>query len=116
MSDIQTKLDSLDALRELSDDTEKQIVGYQNDDNLVALLEKEYPKVSKASTKNILKLVKGKKGTLKVVGDNKKTLENKLLGQCFLNDVNPIDNKGKFVGYAKLKHRISQRKSKLKEE
>jgi hypothetical protein len=61
-----------------------------------------------------LKLVKGKKGSSKVVGDEKKTLENQLYGQCFLNDVNPIDNKGKFVGYAKLRHRISQRKNLLK--
>ena len=75
---------------------------------------REYLKISQSAIKNILKLVKGKKGSSKVVGVEKKTIEKQLYGQCFLNDVNPIDNKGKFVGFAKLKHRISQRKNIIK--
>ena len=90
-TDIQSKLDSLDKLRELCDDTEKKIVGFQNDDKLVSFLETEYPKISKSAIKTILKSVKGKKDSSKVVGDEKKSMENKLMGQCFMNDVNPID-------------------------
>lgn len=113
-TDIQSKLDELDKLKELCDNTEKEIVGYQNDDNLVEFLESEYPKISKTAIKNILKLVKGKKESSKVVGDEKKSMENQLIGKSFMNDVNPMDNKGKFVGYSKLRHRIAQKKNGLK--
>lgn len=114
-TDIQSKLDSLDKLRELCDDTEKKIVGFQNDDKLVSFLETEYPKLSKSAIKTILKSVKGKKDSSKVVGDEKKSMENKLMGQCFMNDVNPIDPKtSKFIGFSKLKHRIAQKKNGLK--
>lgn len=110
-TDLQTKLDSLDKLRELCENTEKSIIGYQDDSNLVKFLENEYPKTSKTVIKNIQKLLKGKKDSSKIVGDEKKTMENQLIAQSFLNDVNPIDNKGKFVGYTKLRHRIAQKKS-----
>jgi hypothetical protein len=113
MSDIQSKLESLDRLKELCDETEKKINGYQNDDNLIQLLELEYPKLSKTSLKKILKEVSGKKESTKVSGEEKKSLENRLKGECFLNDVNPMDNKGKFVGFVKLRHRIAQKKNGL---
>lgn len=65
--------------------------------------------------KNIIKIVKGKKDSSKVTGEEKKTLENQLMGQCFMNDVNPIDPKtSKFIGYSKLKYRIAQRKNLIK--
>ena len=109
--DIQSKLNSLDKLRELCDYTEKQMSGTQNDDNLVKFLETEYPKISKAAIKVILKAVSGKKDSSKLSGDEKKTLENQLIGNCYINDVNPMDTKtGKFVGFTKLKHKIAQRK------
>ncbi|MCX6076458.1 MAG: hypothetical protein NTW78_06165 [Campylobacterales bacterium] len=113
--DIQSKLDSLDKLKELCDYTEKQMSGEQNDDNLVKFLETEYPKISKAVVKVILKSVSGKKDSSKLSADEKKTLENQLIGNCYINDVNPMDTKtGKFVGFTKLKHKIAQRKLSVK--
>lgn len=110
-TDLQTKLNNLDKLRDLCENTEKNIVGYQDDNNLIEFIENEYPKASKTVIKNIQKMLKGKKDSSKIIGDEKKMIENQLIAESFLNDVNPIDNKGKFVGYTKLKHRIAQKKN-----
>ena len=112
--DLKEKFEALDNLKELCDETEKQITGSQNDDNLIEFLKDEYPKLSKLAIQKILRLVKGKKESSKVSGSEKKSLENQLIGQSFINDVNPMNDKGKFVGYSTLKHRISQKKSNLK--
>ena len=104
------KITMFNELKKLCDFTEKQINGYQNDTNLINFLESEYPKLSKTSIKNILKYVKGKKELIKIIGEERKELENKLIAESFLNDVNPIGKNGKFIGYSKLKHRIASKK------
>jgi len=114
-TDTQTQIDNLDELKELCDSTEKQMVNFQNDDNLIEFLNSEYPKLTKASQKKIIELVKGKKESTKINATEMKSLINQLIAKSFICDVNPIDNKGKFVGYTKLKHRIAQKKNNMKD-
>ena len=114
-TDTQTQIDNLDELKELCDSTEKQLVTDQNDDNLIEFLSSEYPKLTKASEKKIIELVKGKKVVSKMNATETKKLMNQLIGKSYMCDVNPIDNKGKFVGYTKLKHRIAQKKNNMKD-
>lgn len=105
----------LDKLKELCDYTEKQLSSEQNDDNLVGLLNSEY-KLSKPSLKSIIELVSGKKQSSKISNTEKKELMLDLEGNCILCRVNFYDkDKITFVGFEKLRHRISQKKNGLKE-
>jgi hypothetical protein len=86
-----------------------------NSRNKIHNKQKNPYKLSKGTEKKIIELVKGKKESTEINATETKTLINQLIGKSFICDVNPMDNKDKFVGYTKLNHRIDQKKNNTKD-
>ena len=102
------KIAVLEHLKSECIDAEIKIVGRQDDDLLIELLNEEYPKLFSAVKNQILSLLDGKKALTKVSDTEKIKLENKLKGNCFLNDITPIDKTGKLLPFNKIVAKISK--------
>lgn len=110
MIDIQhiQKLQKLEGLRNQVLDAEIKIVGYQNNDNLIKILDEEYPKIFSSTKKQILVLIDGKKPLTQVDNRTKKELEFLLKGNCFLNGINPLSKTGELLPFNKILSKISK--------
>ena len=73
----------LEALKAQCIDAEIKIVGRQDDDLLIELLNEEYPRLFSPVKNQILSLLDGKKPLTKVNDKEKVRLENQLKGNCF---------------------------------
>lgn len=111
------KIQKLDELKTLCDETEKKYNGIQNDDSLVEFIKNEYPKMSVNGLKTILKAVKGKKEKTKPSTEERSEMINYLMGMSHFSGINPNAPKSnKFVGFDGLRKRIAQKKNGLKSE
>lgn len=87
----------------------------QSDTDLVKLLKKEYD-LSKEDTDSILSMVLGKKKGESVSQKELDVLKKKCESYCMITEINPIGKDGDFIGYGKLKNKVSNRKSKYNKE
>ncbi len=108
VNEYKHKIAVLEHLKSECIDAEIKIVGRQDDDLLIELLNEEYPKLFSAVKNQILSLLDGKKALTKVSDAEKIKLENKLKGNCFLNDITPIDKTGKLLPFNKIVAKISK--------
>ena len=108
VNEYKHKIAVLEHLKSECIDAEIKIVGRQDDDLLIELLNEEYPKLFSAVKNQILSLLDGKKALTKVSDTEKIKLENKLKGNCFLNDITPIDKTGKLLPFNKIVAKISK--------
>ena len=108
VNEYKHKIAVLEHLKSECVDAEIKIVGRQDDDLLIELLNEEYPKLFSAVKNQILSLLDGKKALTKVSDTEKIKLENKLKGNCFLNDITPIDKTGKLLPFNKIVAKISK--------
>ena len=106
--EIQKKIKQLELLKSKVLDAEVKIIGYQDDEKLLQLLNEEYPKVFSPVRNQILALVEGKKSLTKVDSDTRKRLEYVIKGECFLNEINPLDKTGALLPFKKLAAKISK--------
>ena len=103
-------------LQELKDqvvDAEVKIIGYQDNENLLKVLDAEY-KIFSPVRNQILALLDGKKALTKVDNNTKKELEFSIKGNCFLNGINPLDKTGQLLAFNKLIAKISKEINQLK--
>jgi len=103
-------------LQELKDqvvDAEVKIIGYQDNENLLKVLDEEY-KIFSPVRNQILALLDGKKALTKVDNNTKKELEFSIKGNCFLNGINPLDKTGQLLAFNKLIAKISKEINQLK--
>ena len=106
----------LEALKAQCIDAEIKIVGRQDDDLLIELLNEEYPRLFSPVKNQILSLLDGKKPLTKVNDKEKVRLENQLKGNCFLNNINPVDKTGKLLPFNKISTKITKEINLLKKE
>jgi hypothetical protein len=112
----QTRVKALIALKIQCNDTEVKAIGYQDNDKLISLLDAEYPKLFSPVKNQILALVAGKKALTKVGSTIKITLEDKLMGNCFLLHIKPLDKSGKLLPFNKLSAKITKEINLLNKE
>ena len=98
----------LEALKAQCIDAEIKIVGRQDDDLLIELLDKEYPRLFSPVKNQILSLLDGKKDLTKVAEKERVRLENQLKGNCYLNNINPTDKTGKLLPFNKISTKITK--------
>lgn len=106
----------LEALKAQCIDAEIKIVGRQDDDLLIELLNEEYPRLFSPVKNQILSLLDGKKPLTKVNDKEKVRLENQLKGNCFLNNITPTDKTGKMLPYNKISAKITKEINLLNKE
>ena len=97
-------------LQELKDeviDAEVKIIGYQDNEKLLKILNEEY-KIFSPTKNQILALLDGKKPLTKVDNNIKKELEFSIKGNCFLKGINPLDKTGQLLPFNKLIAKISK--------
>ncbi|PHO09087.1 hypothetical protein CPG37_10845 [Malaciobacter canalis] len=87
----------------------------QSDNELTKLLKKEYD-LSKDDKDSILSIVLGKKKGESVSQKELDLLKKKCESYCMICEINPNDKNGEFIGYGKLKNKVSNRKSKYNKE
>jgi len=117
---IKQNVEALEALRVQVNETEVSVVGYQDNDMLLAVLEDEYPKLFSPVKNQILALLDGKKPLTKVDNATRVKLEFQLKGQCYLNNIEPQDKAGKLLPFNKISAKITKEinllKRKIEEE
>ncbi|WP_434658548.1 hypothetical protein [Sulfurimonas sp. NW9] len=108
--EIQTKIKQLKELKDQVLDAEVKIIGYQDDEKLLKLLSEgeEYPKIFSPVRNQILALLEGKKPLTKVDSATRKKLEYAIKGECFINEINPLDKTGALLPFKKLTAKISK--------
>ncbi|WP_418640611.1 hypothetical protein [Sulfurimonas sp. ST-27] len=106
--EIQKKIKQLEELKAQVLDAEVKIIGYQDDEKLSKLLSEEYPKIFSPVRNQILALVEGKKPLTKVDSATRKKLEYAIKGECFINEINPLDKTGALLPFKKLTAKISK--------
>ena len=111
--DKKQQIKKLQSLKEQVIDAEVKIIGYQDNDKLLKILDEEY-KIFSPVQNQILALLDGKKPLTKVDNNTKKKLEFSLKGNCFLNSINPLDKTGQLLPFSKLIAKISKEINELK--
>ena len=117
---IKQKVIALEALKKQCNDAEVSIIGYQDNDMLLAVLDDEYPKLFSPVKNQILALLSRKKPLTKVDNETKIELEFQLKGNCYLNKIEPQDKSGKLLPFNKISAKITKEinllKRKIEEE
>lgn len=108
LEEVKNKVKALEALKEQCNNAEISIIGYQDNDKLLAVLDAEYPKLYSPIKNQILTLVDGKKPLTKVDNATKHDLEFKLKGTCYLNNIEPNDKAGKLLPFNKISAKITK--------
>ncbi|MEN4046318.1 hypothetical protein [Sulfurimonas sp. NWX367] len=106
--EIQKKIKQLEELKAQVLDAEVKVIGYQDNEKLLKLLSEEYPKIFSPVRNQILALVEGKKPLTKVDSATRKKLEYAIKGECFINEINPLDKTGALLPFKKLTAKISK--------
>ena len=84
------RIEALELLKTECINAETKIVGYQDNDKLLAVLNEEYPKAYKYHHKEILAILDGKKSLTKLSKEKRINLENKLIAKCFVLGIDPL--------------------------
>ena len=114
-SQIELQILQLSELQKLCNEI-KDIESFkQNDDNLLKLLKKEY-KLSAEELSTIEAMVDGKKKGKSVDSTALDTLKKKFESYCLICDMKAYGKDGKFIGYAALSNKCSNKKSVLKKK
>lgn len=113
IEEIKARIKALEALKKQCNEAEIAIVGYQNNDKLIKVLEEEYPKLFSAGRNQILALVDGKKELTKVDNATRNDLEFQLKGNCYINKIEPNDKAGKLLPFKKISAKITKEISTL---
>lgn len=109
IEELKTKVKDLESLKEECVKAEVSIVGYQNNDKLITVLQEEYPKLFSPIKNQIIALVDGKKSLTKVDAKERIKIEDNLMGNCFLAGIRPLDAKnGKLLEFKKLSAKITK--------
>lgn len=108
LDEIKNRVKALVALKEQCSNAEVSIVGYQDNDKLLAVLEVEYSKLYSPVRNQILALLDGKKPLTKVDAPTRHDLEFKLKGACYLNNIEPNDKAGKLLPFNKISAKITK--------
>ncbi len=111
---IKEKVKALEALKIQCSEAEVSIVGYQDNDMLLSVLEEEYPKLFSPTKNQILALLDGKKPLTKVDNETKIELEFQFKGHCYLNRIAPNDKSGKLLPFNKISAKITKEINLLK--
>ena len=113
---FKSKVKALEALRTQCNDTEISVVGYQDNDKLIKVLNEEYPKIFSSLQNQIINLIDGKKPLTKVNNATKVLLEDELIGQCFLLHIKPLYKNGRLLPFNKLSAKITKEINLLKKK
>jgi hypothetical protein len=97
----------LQVLKDQVIDAEVKIIGYQDNEKLLKILDEEY-KIFSPTKNQILSLLDGKKPLTKVDNNTKKELEFSIKGNCFLSGIDPLDKTGQLLPFNKLIAKISK--------
>ena len=108
LEEIKQRVKALEALKEQCNDAEVSIIGYQDNDKLLAVLNDEYPKLFSPTKNQIIALLDGKKPLTKVDNKTKIELEFQVKGQCYLNNIEPQDKSGKLLAFNKISAKITK--------
>ncbi|WP_429082676.1 hypothetical protein [Aeromonas veronii] len=111
-SQIELQILQLSELQKLCNEI-KDIESFkQNDDTLLKLLKKEY-KLSAEEISTITLMVDGKKKGKSVDSTALDSLKKKFESYCLICEMNAYGKDGKFIGYAALSNKCSNKKSVL---
>ena len=105
--EIKQSIKKLQTLKDQVIDAEVKIIGYQDNEKLLKILNEEY-KIFSPTRNQILALLDGKKLLTKVDNNIKKELEFSIKGNCFLSGINPLDKTGQLLPFNKLIAKISK--------
>lgn len=114
-NELELQLNQLDGLQHVCNQIIAMESTNQSDTALTKLLTKEYS-LSKEDKDSILSIVSGKKNGKPVSQKDLDTLKRKFESYCVITDVNPNDKTGHFLGYKKIKMRLSNKKNILKKK
>lgn len=113
---LKLKVEALEALRTQCNNTEVSVVGYQDNEKLIKILNEEYPKIFSALQNQVLNLLEGKKNLTKVDSATKVLLEDELIGKSFLLHIKPLDKNGRLLPFNKLSAKITKEINILKKK
>lgn len=114
-SQLELQILQLTELQNICNDIIESENPTQNDDEIVKEIKKSYS-LSKEDVDSIKSILLGKKKGESVSQKDLDGLKKKCDSYCMICEINPIGKDGNFIGYGKLKNKVSNKKSKFNKE